>query len=221
MLRLQEVTIWRDGQALFPAVSTEVAAGQVLCIMGPSGSGKSSLLAYLAGTLGAANNNGNSHAKGIYGSGEVYLHQREMHLLPAHQRHTGMLFQDALLFPHWSIGENILAALPPGKRQARRQAAEDWLAQAELPGYFDRDPASLSGGQQARVALMRTLAAQPQALLLDEPFSKLDQQLRQKMRDWVYQHILQRQLPAILVTHDIADVPAGQPVLHLEQDLKS
>jgi putative thiamine transport system ATP-binding protein len=128
--------------------------------------------------------------------------------LPAEARHAGLLFQDPLLFPHLSVRGNLLFGMPPGlpDRQAHADAK---LAEAGLEGYGPRDPATLSGGQKARVALLRVLLSQPRAMLLDEPFSALDTALRQEMRQITFDAIRRAELPCILVTHDHADAEAA------------
>ncbi|MGB7320979.1 MAG: ATP-binding cassette domain-containing protein, partial [Albidovulum sp.] len=121
-------------------------------------------------------------------------------------------------FPHLSVGDNLafgLAAQIKG-RSARHAAIEKALEQAELTGFFHRDPATLSGGQRARVALMRTLLAEPCALLLDEPFSKLDPALRTDLRAFVFKHIRDRNIPVLMVTHDNDDAAAAAgPIVSL------
>ncbi len=121
------------------------------------------------------------------------------------------------MFAHLSVGQNLAFALPAsvaGTRE-RRQRVEQTLADIGLPGFHDRDPATLSGGQRARVSLMRTLLAQPQALLLDEPFSKLDAVLRTQFRAFVFAQIERQRIPTLLVTHDPADVPPGGRVIEM------
>ena len=129
----------------------------------------------------------------------------------------GLVFQDALLFAHMTVAENLLFAVqqhaPLAERRARVQQA---LHEAELSGLGERDPSTLSGGQRARVALMRALLAEPQALLLDEPFSKLDAALRQQLRPWVFAHLRQRAIPVVLVTHDREDIADASRVVQLE-----
>ena len=183
-----------------------VAPGGVLTIMGPSGSGKSTLLAYVGGFLDPA----------FQASGTVLIGGEDMTGKTPQQRHAGILFQDPLLFPHMSVGQNLLFAIPSGDRRfsERKAKADRMLLRMDLEGLFDHDPARLSGGQKARVALARTLLSQPRALLLDEPFSKLDVALREQMRELVFAHARERMLPVILVTHDPADAAAagGQTV---------
>ena len=192
------------GQPLL-AVDAAVAPGEVLTIMGPSGSGKSSLLAYVAGFLNPA----------FVAEGRVFLDGTDVTGLPAEQRRIGLLFQDPMLFPHLSVAGNLLFGVP---RQAadRRARAAAALAQAGLEGFGTRDPATLSGGQKARVALMRLLLSEPAAVLLDEPFSKLDAALKGDVRAYVFARLKERQLPGLLVTHDEADASAaGGPVIRI------
>jgi putative thiamine transport system ATP-binding protein len=204
-LQLDKVTISVHSRVLIRDLSARVEPGQVLAVMGASGSGKSTLLAWIAGTLEAPFE--------VHGS--LKLHGRDVTRLPLQQRRIGLLFQDDLLFPHMTVRDNLLFALPAGDRAARVRAAEQALDEAGLDGYGARLPASLSGGQRSRVSLLRALLAQPQALLLDEPFSKLDVALRQQMRRFTFAALAARQVPVLLVTHDAADVPAAAQVIRL------
>ena len=190
-----------QGDFVVAALNLTVAPGEVLTIMGPSGSGKSTLLAALVGTLAPA----------FRLEGRLVLAGRDITTLPPHKRRVGLLFQDDVLFPHLSVGANLAFALPPSVkgRMARRALVDTALDQAGLTGFADRDPATLSGGQRARVALMRTLLAKPCALLLDEPFSRLDASLRTQIRAFVLSRIQDEGLPAILVTHDADDARAA------------
>jgi putative thiamine transport system ATP-binding protein len=208
-------------QALVSGLHLQVPAGEILTLMGPSGCGKSSVLAAIAGTLASVSEG----LQPLQFEGTVALNGRELSHLPTHQRGVGLVFQDALLFPHMTVAENLLFAVPArptsgnnrssfstAQRQARVHQA---LQEAELTGMGERDPSTLSGGQRARVALMRALLAEPQALLLDEPFSKLDAALRAQLRPWVFVHVRERRIPVVLVTHDEQDVADPQRVLHL------
>ncbi len=199
-LRFDRVEIDRSGVRLI-ALDAEIAPGEALTVMGPSGTGKSTLLAYAAGFLDPA----------FSARGRVLIGDTDITQLPAHRRHVGLLFQDPLLFPHLSVAGNLLFALAADERGRRKRRAqvERALEDAELAGFGDRDPATLSGGQRARVALMRVLLANPRALLLDEPFSGLDADLRAQIRDLVFQKARDRGLPVLLVTHDRADAEAA------------
>jgi putative thiamine transport system ATP-binding protein len=205
-LVVEDLAITLAGRVLVAAPRLQVAAGEVLTVMGPSGSGKSTLLAWLSGALDP----------GFRARGRVLLDGRDVSRLAPARRRIGLLFQDDLLFPHLSVAENLAFGLPAALRgRAARQARIDQaLAEAELAGFGPRDPATLSGGQRARVALLRTLLAEPRALLLDEPFGKLDVALRGRMRDFVFDRVRRQALPTVLVTHDPQDAAAaGGPVL--------
>lgn len=203
-LRLEHISITLAGRELL-AVDATIAPGEVLTVMGPSGSGKSTLLAYIAGFL--------DHE--FSATGGVWLGQHNLLTVAAEKRGIGLLFQDPLLFPHLSVGGNVRFGLPR-QAQDKHHQVQQALKQVGLEGFAKRDPATLSGGQKARVALMRLLLSQPQAVLLDEPFSKLDTALRQEMRSLVFSQLREAGLPALLVTHDQADADAaGGPVIDL------
>ena len=182
-------------------VTAAVAPGDTLTVMGPSGSGKSSLLAFIAGTLAPA----------FKAHGEVWLSGERIDQVPTERRRTGLLFQDDLLFPHLSVGGNLAFAVPSTVRgrAERRRVVEEALKNADLAGFDARDPATLSGGQRARVALLRVLLSRPRALLLDEPFAKLDAALRAQFRAYVFSEARASGLPILLVTHDPADAEAA------------
>jgi putative thiamine transport system ATP-binding protein len=205
-LELHKVTINVGGRALLRNLSARVAPGDVLAVMGVSGSGKSSLLAWIAGTLGAP----------FEADGELRLDGANLAATPIQQRRIGLLFQDDLLFPHMTVRDNLLFALPAGERSKRVATADAALAEAGLAGFGERLPSSLSGGQRSRVSLLRALLAEPRALLLDEPFSKLDTALRAQMREFTFTTLRERRVPVVLVTHDEADVPPGAQVIKLD-----
>jgi putative thiamine transport system ATP-binding protein len=143
--------------------------------------------------------------------GTVWLGDVDVSRLPTQQRRLGILFQDDLLFPHLSVAENLAFGLPPGlSRRERSGRIEAALAEIELSDLGTRDPQSLSGGERARVALMRTLLAEPKAILLDEPFAKLDVALRERFRTLVFDRAAARNLPVLLVSHDPADAAAAE-----------
>ena len=195
-LQLDVTRLSLNQTPLISGLRIGVPPGVVHTVMGSSGSGKSSLLAAVCGTLPAVFNF----------EGSVVLDGERIDALPTRQRRVGILFQDDLLFAHMTVRENLLFAVPAGPRAAREAQVTHALNDLEMPGFAQADPATLSGGQRARVALMRALLAQPHALLLDEPFSKLDTALRQRVREFVFATVHARQIPVLLVTHDEADV---------------
>lgn len=204
-LALDRVAVAAAGRWLVPPVSLTVAPGETVTVMGPSGSGKSTLLAAVCGTL----------PPDVTASGTVRLDGRVLDGLPPERRRLGLLFQDDLLFPHLSVAENLAFGLPPGLTKAERETrVAAALADARLEAFGPRDPATLSGGQRARIACLRTLLAEPAALLLDEPFAKLDAALRARFRDFVFGHARARDLPVLLVTHDPADAEAAGGRVH-------
>ncbi|MDO9165121.1 MAG: ATP-binding cassette domain-containing protein [Rhodoferax sp.] len=184
------------GATLIRDLQLRVSSGVIHTVMGASGSGKSSLLAAICGTL----------PDGMVFEGEISLHGIRIERLPTEKRHIGILFQEDLLFAHMSVFENLLFAVPPGPRSERTARVVQGLQDLEMSQFAQADPATLSGGQRARVALMRALLAQPQALLLDEPFSRLDAALRGRMRDFVFKLVRKRGIPVLMVTHDVTDI---------------
>lgn len=208
-LELIELSLAAPGgkTPLFAALSLSVAPGEVVCVMGPSGIGKSSLLAHIGGHL----------PRGFRAMGQVRLEGQDVVALPAEKRGIGMLFQQAQLFPHLSVGDNLAFGLSPHLRgaSARAAAVREALEQAGLSGMAGRDPATLSGGQRTRAALMRTLLAQPRAVLIDEPFAALDTGLRAEIRSFVFGHIRARAIPALMVSHDESDASAATRVVTL------
>lgn len=199
-LALEGVAITLNDEILV-SLDARVRPGEILTVMGPSGVGKSTLLAFVGGFLGPD----------FRASGRIVLNGRDVTELPPERRGIGLLFQDALLLPHLSVRGNLMIGLGPSVkgRAARRSVVEEALAEVGLQGFANRDPVTLSGGQAARVALMRTLLSRPQALILDEPFSRLDMTLRGQVREVVFAEARKYGLPVLLVTHDPADAEAA------------
>lgn len=201
MLSTTPLHLYLEENLLLSLPALQVAPGEVLTLMGPSGCGKSSLLAALAGVLPAS---------GPFRlEGDVTLGARRLTQLPPQARRIGMLFQDDLLFDHLTVAENLMFGMPASVKghRARREKAVTALAQVDLTSQADKLPGALSGGQKARVSLLRALLAEPEALLLDEPFSRLDKPLRAAFRALVFAQIKALAIPAILVTHDEDDAP--------------
>lgn len=203
-LSVTNLCISNNGTALFQPVSFIVRPGEIFTLMGPSGCGKSTLLNAIAG-----------HLPPEFGfSGDVQLNKTSVMPLKPNERHIGLLFQDDLLFPHLNVLENLMFGLPgyyQGKERAKR--AMQTLTAIELESLAHQMPDQISGGQRARVSLMRMLLSEPAAVLLDEPFNKLDKSLRTEFRHFVFEQIRKRQIPAIMVTHDSDDIPENGAVL--------
>ncbi|WP_262109199.1 ATP-binding cassette domain-containing protein [Aeromonas sp. Marseille-Q5825] len=203
MLHTTALTLYLDEQPLLTLPPMTVAPGEVLTLMGPSGCGKSSLLAALAGVLPPGGP--------IRLAGEIRLGERLLTPLAPQVRRIGMLFQDDLLFAHLTVAENLMFGMPAHLKgmEARRACALEALAEVGLEGQADKLPGQLSGGQKARVSLLRALLAEPEALLLDEPFSRLDKPLRAAFRTLVFERLKALGIPALLVTHDEEDAPGA------------
>ncbi|MBP7580933.1 MAG: ABC transporter ATP-binding protein [Vogesella sp.] len=191
MLELIDLTLSYAGRAVLQGVNLQVAAGETLALLGPSGEGKSSLLSLVAGLQRPD-------------AGRVQLAGQDITRLPPEQRHIAMMFQDHALFPHLDAAANVAFGLierGAGKLVAR-QLAVQMLAAVGLAGREAAAVHTLSGGERQRVALARALVCQPRLLLLDEPFSSLDTHLKQQLLADVRRHLAALQVPALLVTHD-------------------
>lgn len=190
-LTLEHIDLTLKGKKILDDVGFEVADGQFVSILGESGAGKSTTLKVIAGIL-------------PQDSGQVLFDGVCVDDIPTHKRNTATVFQDIRLFPHMDVQQNI--AFPLKMRKAskteRVETADRMLDAVQLEGMGGRRPSELSGGQQQRVALARALAAHPRALLLDEPFSGLDEQLRAEMRQLVSQLHREFSMTSLMVTHD-------------------
>lgn len=206
VLAFEQFQVLLHGTPLTPALNTRVESGQILTLMGPSGCGKSSLLLAMAG---------HAHAP-LSTQGKVLIDNHEVTELPAYQRKIGLLFQDDLLFPHLNVTQNLLFALPEniGKEEQHQQVTQA-LEKIDMAEFSSRYPDELSGGQRARISLLRTLLSCPRAVALDEPFSKLDKSLRQQFRQWVFGELQQSNIATLLVTHDEDDVPPNGQIIML------
>ncbi len=172
-------------------LSLDVRRGELLCLLGPSGCGKTTTLRMVAGFVDPT-------------EGEISIEGKNVTQLPPYKRDTGMVFQAYALFPHMSVAENIAYGLENLKiaRAERDERITEVLTLVELEHLRHRYPRELSGGQQQRVALARALAMRPAVLLLDEPFSNLDAQLRVRLREELRQLIDRVHITTIFVTHD-------------------
>ena len=173
------------------ALSLEVREGELLCLLGPSGCGKTTTLMMVAGFIEPT-------------AGTVLISGQDVTDLPPYRRDTGMVFQSYALFPHMTVAANVAFGLENiGVAKAERmRRVEETLALVELGALSGRFPRELSGGQQQRVALARALALRPAVLLLDEPFSNLDAQLRVRLREELRRLIDTIDVTTLFVTHD-------------------
>ena len=205
-LTLTEFGLTLNGSKLIAAFNLNVADGEIVTLMGPSGCGKSSLLSAIAGNLQPP----------LAMFGDVVLRGMSLAGIAPERRRVGRLFQDDLLFPHMSVGENLLFGMARGHRHARQIKMIKALRDIALDGFEARAPHTLSGGQRQRVSLMRSVLAEPCAMLLDEPFSKLDSALKTEIRSSTFELLKARQTPTLLVTHDFADAPLGGRVFRID-----
>ena len=197
MLELRHLSQNYGARVLLQDINLQVAAGEIVALLGPSGSGKSTLLSIVAGLQPPL-------------KGSVWFDGQEITQVPPEQRHFALMFQDFALFPHLNVLDNVAFGLVEQrmpKSDARARAAQI-LERFGLAEHARHQVWTLSGGEQQRVALARALITSPRALLLDEPFSALDAELRQGLRDEFRQHIAAAGMATLLVTHDEAEARA-------------
>ncbi|MGR5111408.1 ABC transporter ATP-binding protein [Vibrio jasicida] len=191
-LSIKNLTCQYDDQTVLESLSLEVEQGQIVCLLGASGCGKTTLLKAIAGLLPLS-------------SGQMSLNCLTIddgkNWLPPEQRNIGMIFQDYALFPHLTVAENIAFGLKNETAQQKLIKVEEMLSLVHLKGYGDRYPHQLSGGQQQRVAIARSLAYKPDLLLLDEPFSNIDTQVRHELIREIRKIFKEQGVTAIFVTH--------------------
>ena len=173
-------------------VSLEVAAGQVTCLLGPSGCGKSTTLRMIAGVERPESGTIRIDGRTVCGDGV---------LVPPEARSVGLMFQDFALFPHLTVAQNVAFGLS-GDRAVKARRVDELLDRVNLFGYGPKHPHQLSGGEQQRVALARALAPRPKVMLMDEPFSGLDNRLRDGIRDTTLEVLKEEGTAVLLVTHE-------------------
>ncbi len=191
-LDIQHINCTFGGAPAVRDVSLSLLPGQVTCLLGPSGCGKSTTLRIVAGV--EAQDSGS-----IYVDGQLMCDG--VNTTPPEGRSIGLMFQDFALFPHLCVWRNVAFGLTGPKRQQRAEA-ERLLARVDLDGYADKMPHELSGGEQQRVALARAVAPKPKIMLLDEPFSGLDDRLRDEVRESTLNVLREEGTAVLMVTHD-------------------
>jgi iron(III) transport system ATP-binding protein len=191
-LEIRDLVRRFDGKPVVDHVSLSILPGNVTCLLGPSGCGKSTTLRMIAGV---------EHQD----SGEIYVDGRlvcdRVTRVPPEKRSIGLMFQDFALFPHLSVGDNVAFGLK-GSKAVKRKRAGELLERVGLSHYIDEYPHLLSGGEQQRVALVRAIAPKPKVMLMDEPFSGLDNRLRDGIRDDTLDLLKEEGTSVLLVTHE-------------------
>lgn len=191
-LSIKDLNVELNNTLILKDVSLRIEEGEFVSLVGPSGCGKSTLFKAIAGIVPVK-------------SGEIVLDGEKLNDVPAYKRGIVIVFQDMRLFPNMTVSENIAYPLKIKgiDRKKRLARAEELLADVQLEGLGDRRVHQLSGGQQQRVALARALAAEPRMMLLDEPFSALDEELREDMRQLIKKLHNEFHMTTLMVTHDI------------------
>ncbi|SMX44644.1 ABC transporter ATP-binding protein [Maliponia aquimaris] len=191
-LEIRDITRTYDGKPVVDHVSLAIHPGNVTCLLGPSGCGKSTTLRIIAGV--EMQDSGTIHVDGKLICDTVFR-------VPPEKRSIGLMFQDFALFPHLTVGENVAFGLK-GPGIDKKVRAKDYLERVGLQRYIDDFPHKLSGGEQQRVALARALAPRPRIMLMDEPFSGLDNRLRDGIRDETLELLKEEGTSVLLVTHE-------------------
>ena len=199
MLELKNITLkWNSPKEkiFIQDLNLKIKNGEILCIFGASGVGKSSLINIIAGI----------YEDDLLFEGEIILNGKKLNQIPTEKRKIGLLLQDGTLFPHLTVEQNILFGMK--KKLAYKEKSlliSNNLKKSNMIGFEDRYPHTLSGGQKARVACLRAILSGPEALLLDEPFSSLDPDQRNSFREFVVNNIKENKIACLLVTHDEND----------------
>ena len=209
LLSLEDVGVDIDGRRIVEGVTLQLGAGQIGCLLGPSGGGKTTLLRCIAGFQRLCS--------GAIRIEDTVIESRDHHL-PPEQRRIGMMFQDYALFPHLTVERNVCFGIRGLAAAERRERLTRLLAVTEMASHARRYPHELSGGQQQRTALARALAPRPDLLLLDEPFSNLDTELKLQLAAEVRDILREENITALLITHDQSEALAMADMLGVMRD---
>ena len=199
MLELKNITLkWNSPteKTLIKNLSIKIENSEILCVFGESGVGKSSLINVISGV----------NEENLKIEGEIKLNGVILNNIPTEKRQIGLLLQDGTLFPHLTVEQNQLFGMNKSlNKKEKNSLILNYLDKANMSGVQDRYPNTLSGGQKARIACLRAILSEPNALLLDEPFSSLDPSQRNSFREFVVKQVKRANIPCLLVTHDEGD----------------
>jgi len=199
LLELKNITLkWNSPteKTLIKNLSIKIENSEILCVFGESGVGKSSLINVISGV----------NEENLKIEGEIKLNGVILNNIPTEKRKIGLLLQDGTLFPHLTVEQNLLFGMNKSlNKKEKNSLILNYLDKANMSGFQDRYPNTLSGGQKARIACLRAILSEPNALLLDEPFSSLDPSQRNSFREFVAKQVKRANIPCLLVTHDEGD----------------
>ncbi len=192
-LKVEAISKRYGSRTVINSISLDLRPGEITALVGPSGAGKTTLMRLIAGM--------EKLDRGVIRAGATILSNDTTHQ-PIEQRNIGLVFQDFALFPHLSVAGNIMFGLHAKSRAEQQSITQSWIERMRLEDRRDALPHQLSGGEQQRVAIARAMAPEPHALLMDEPFSGLDPELRHSTRQTALSVIREAGIPALFVTHD-------------------
>ena len=193
MLEVKDITFSFDKKEKKPLIknlSFKVKKGEILFISGKSGLGKSTLLDLISGF----------HDNNLIWTGKIYLNKLDLTNVSIQNKKIGYMLQDYFLFPHFNVKNNLIFSLPKKTRNKKEQAL-DYLKQINMVEFSDHYPSELSGGQKARIACLRAIVSNPDALLLDEPFSSLDKKTMKSFQKFLFDYVKKLNIPCIIVSH--------------------
>ena len=193
MLEIKDITFSFDKKEKKPLIknlSFKVKKGEILFISGKSGLGKSTLLDLISGF----------HDNNLIWTGKIYLNKLNITNASIQNKKIGYMLQDYFLFPHFNVKNNLIFSLPKQTRNKKEQAL-DYLKQINMVEFSDHYPSELSGGQKARIACLRAIVSNPDALLLDEPFSSLDKKTMKSFQKFLFDYVKKLNIPCIIVSH--------------------
>ena len=193
MLEVKDITFSFDKKEKKPLVknlSFKVKKGEILFITGKSGLGKSTLLDLISGF----------HDNNLIWTGKIYLNKIDITNIPIQNKKIGYMLQDYFLFPHFNVKNNLIFSLPKQTRNKKEQVL-NYLKQINMVEFSNHYPSELSGGQKARIACLRGIISNPNALLLDEPFSSLDKKTMKSFQSFLFDYVKKLNVPCVIVSH--------------------